>query len=59
MSVPQTQGQSEQDQLTEQQTRLYLLARRTSAISVGRGMLTLGTEKPNLTETIKVKKKRK
>jgi len=54
VSVVQKPEVSDHDFIQEQETRLLMMCKRTMALPVGRGMFTMATSHPVLTETLPI-----
>ncbi|KAL9954101.1 hypothetical protein ACROYT_G041596 [Oculina patagonica] len=54
VNVIQKPEVSDHDFLLEQETRLLMMCKRTMALPVGRGMFTMATSRPVLTETLPI-----
>jgi len=54
VNVVQKPEVSDHDFIQEQETRLLMMCKRTMALPVGRGMFTMATSRPVLTETLPI-----
>ncbi|CAB4041846.1 Hypothetical predicted protein, partial [Paramuricea clavata] len=54
VSLVQNPEVSDHDFVQEQEARLLMICKRTLSLSVGRGMLTLATSRPTLTELVPI-----